>query len=238
MSDARESSATRLVLLGAPGAGKGTQASLLEQRLDLCALSTGDLLRGLQEASGSRLSEAEREALDHMRRGELVPDGTVVALVAEQVDCLHHPRGFLLDGFPRTLAQARALDELLRVGGLGLDAVLSYELPLEAIVARLGGRRTCFACRAIYHVETRPPRRSGVCDRCGGALGQRDDDRPEAVRTRMQTYERETAPLATYYQEQGLLCPVPAHGTPEEIFERSLVRLEALRGARSSSVGD
>ena len=131
-----------------------------------------------------------------MRRGDLVPDETVLALVAERVGCLRCEGGFLLDGFPRTVAQAEALENLLAGEKLKLDAVLSYELPLEQVVARLSGRRTCPDCKAVFHVEARPPKVAGVCDQCDGKLYQREDDRPESIRVRMEAYERSTAPLA------------------------------------------
>src|SRR6516165_6028613 len=145
----------RLVLFGPPGVGKGTQAELLTQVLGTCHLSTGDVFRAAQCAGEQ--SPAVREALDAMRRGELVSDALVVALVRERAHCLRCRGGFLLDGFPRTLAQAEALDELLAEQVVSLDAVVDYELPLEEIVARLGGRRTCPGCKAVYHVATRPP---------------------------------------------------------------------------------
>lgn len=219
----------RLVLLGAPGVGKGTQAELLGQRLGPCQLSTGDIFRAAQGQDPATLSPALREALDYMRRGELVPDATVLALVRERIDCLRCPSGFLLDGFPRTVPQAEALEQLLQQERLSLDAVLSYEMPIDKIVARLGGRRTCPHCKAVYHVVNRPPKTAGVCDHCGSQLVQRDDDRPEAVRVRMETYHKNTAPLIEFYQQRGLLVAVPAEGTAEEVYQRTL---EALAGRR------
>ncbi len=216
----------RLVLLGAPGVGKGTQAELLHERLGACQLSTGDVFRAAKSLDPCERTPALNEALEYMRRGELVPDATVLAMVRERVGCLRCQGGFLLDGFPRTAAQAEALTRLLEQERLRLDAVISYELPLETIIARLSGRRTCAQCKAVFHVVTRPPRVEGVCDHCGGALVQREDDRPEAVRVRMETYEKSTAPLTDYYRRQGLLLPVPAEGTPEQILERTLRALD------------
>ena len=141
-----------------------------------------------------------------MRRGDLVPDETVLAMVAERVGCLRCEGGFLLDGFPRTVAQAEALEKLLAGEKLKLDAVLSYDLPLDQIVARLSGRRTCPDCKAVFHVETRPPKVAGVCDHCGGKLYQREDDRPESIRVRMEAYERSTAPLADFYRHSEICC--------------------------------
>jgi adenylate kinase len=182
----------RLVLFGPPGVGMGTQAELLSQILGTCHLSTGDVFRAAQCAGGQ--SPAVQEALDAMRRGELVSDALVVALVRERARCLRCRSGFLLDGFPRTIAQAEALDVLLAEQGLSLDAVLDYELPTEEIVARLSGRRTCPRCKAVYHAAARPPVAEGVCDQCGVGLVQREDDRADAVRVRMQTYQASTRP--------------------------------------------
>jgi adenylate kinase len=213
----------RLVLLGPPGAGKGTQAELLSRALGNCHLSTGDLFRAAQCLPEP--SPALQNALAAMRRGELVPDDVVVALVRERARCLRCPGGFLLDGFPRTAAQAEALDALLAEQGLALDAVVSYELPLEEVVSRLSGRRTCPGCKAVYHVTARPPRTQDVCDQCGGRLAQRADDRPESVRVRLHAYEESTRPLADYYARAGKLVRVPATGTPEQILLRSLTAL-------------
>jgi len=212
----------RLVLLGAPGVGKGTQAELLAAHLGACHLSTGDIFRAAKSAPACELTPALTAAVEFMRRGELVPDSTVLALVAERIRCLRCEGGFLLDGFPRTVAQAEALDKLLLKQGLRLDAVLSYELPLEQIVARLSGRRTCPSCKAVFHVEARPPKVPDICDHCGAKLYQREDDQPESIRVRMQAYETSTAPLADFYRQRKLLIPVAAEGTPEDIFQRSL----------------
>jgi adenylate kinase len=219
--------AWRLVLLGAPGVGKGTQAELLHQRFGACQLSTGDVFRAAKSLPEAERSPAIAAALDYMRRGELVPDETVVDLVRERTECLRCPGGFLLDGFPRTVAQAEALATLLAGLGMKLDAVLDFALPIEEIVSRLSGRRTCADCKAVFHVTGRPPKVEGVCDNCGGKLIQREDDRPEAVRVRMDAYHRSTAPLTDYFGEQGLLIKVDAHGSPEEIFQRTLGRLGA-----------
>jgi adenylate kinase len=216
----------RLVLLGPPGVGKGTQAELLCRALGSCHLSTGDLFRASQCSPNP--SPALRAALEAMRRGELVPDDVVVAMVRERAGCLRCLGGFLLDGFPRTAAQAGALDTLLTEQGVVLDAVLSYELPLEEIVARLSGRRTCPGCKAVYHVTARPPRAEGVCDQCGGRLLQREDDRPESIRVRMRAYETSTRPLAAYYARADKLVHVPAAGTPEDILRRTLDALSGL----------
>lgn len=212
----------RFILLGAPGVGKGTQAELLSARLGACHLSTGDIFRAAKTLKDCERTRTMTDALEFMKRGDLVPDETVLALLVERTRCLCCSGGFLLDGFPRTVAQAEAFEKCLAEHDIWLDAVISYELPLEKIVARLSGRRTCPACKAVYHVETLPPKKAGVCDACGAALIQREDDRPESVRVRMEVYEKSTAPLAEFYRRKGLLIPVSAEGTPEEIFERSV----------------
>lgn len=157
-----------------------------------------------------------------MRNGNLVPDNTVMNILLERSRCLRCGGGFLLDGFPRTVAQAVALQTCLKENDIPLGAVISYDLPLEQIVSRLSGRRTCPNCKAVYHVETRPPKVEGVCDFCGTALYQREDDRPESVRVRMEVYEKSTAPLEDFYLRRGLLVSVSAEGTPEEIFSRTM----------------
>jgi adenylate kinase len=216
----------RLVLLGAPGVGKGTQAELLSERLGACHLSTGDIFRAAKTLKEGERTPTMTKALDCMRRGELVSDETVLGLVAERSGCLRCKGGFLLDGFPRTVAQAEALEKLLLAQNVNLEAVLSYEMPLEKIIARLSGRRTCSACKAVFHVESRPPKKKDVCDHCGAALFQREDDRPESIRVRMDAYAKSTAPLAEFYRRKGILVPVLAEGTPEEIFERTLVAMQ------------
>lgn len=223
---ARSKKPVRLVLLGAPGVGKGTQAELLASRLGACHLSTGDIFRAAKAMDPCDRTPALTAALDFMKRGDLVPDTTVLALVAERVGCLRCEGGFLLDGFPRTVAQAEALEKLLQDQHVSLDAVLSYDLPIEKIVARLGGRRTCPKCKAVYHVEALPPKKAGICDHCGAELYQREDDRPESIRVRMEAYEKSTAPLADFYRKRGLLVSVLAEGSPDEIFQRSLPALK------------
>ena len=223
----------RLVLLGAPGVGKGTQADLLSAGLGACPLSTGEVFRAARASGDCAQSPGMAAALIYMRRGELVPDSTVLDIIRERKACLHCVGGFLLDGFPRTVTQAEALDKILDGEGIRLDAVVSYDLPIEEIVARTSGRRTCPKCKQVYHVTARPPRVAGVCDRCGGALVQREDDKPQTVRVRMEAYERSTAPLAEYYRTKGLLVSIPADGTPESIYSRTLAAL-AARAAPSA----
>jgi adenylate kinases len=217
----------RLVLLGAPGVGKGTQAELLSERLGACHLSTGDIFRAAKTLDACERTPSMDSALDCMRKGELVPDETVLGLISERAGCLRCRGGFLLDGFPRTVAQAEALDKVLAAQGVTLEAVLSYDMPIEKIVARLSGRRTCSVCKAVFHVVTKPSKIQGVCDHCGASLFQREDDRPESVRVRMEAYEKSTAPLSEFYSKKGILISIPAEGTPEEIYERTIRAFEA-----------
>ena len=163
-----------------------------------------------------------REAQDYMRRGALVPDSTVWAMVRERACCLSCGGGFILDGFPRTVGQAESLKNYMDGEHLTLTAVVNYELPINEIVQRLSGRRTCERCRAVCHILSKPPKVAGICDVCGGKLFQREDDRPESITVRMDAYNKSTAPLIDYYKNLGLLISVPATGSPAEIFERTV----------------
>ena len=162
-----------------------------------------------------------------MRRGELVPDSTVWEMVRERSGCLLHCAGFILDGFPRTIGQAESLKGLMARENLSLSAVVNYELPVDEIIGRLSGRRTCDACKSVFHLTDRPPQVENVCDHCGAALYQREDDRAESISIRLRAYERSTAPLIEFYQRLDLLMPVPAHGSPEEILALTLGMLKA-----------
>lgn len=174
-----------------------------------------------------------KQALDFMRSGELVPDATVLEMVRERSECLHCRGGFILDGFPRTLGQAESLKQLLDREGVLLTAVVNYDLATSEIVDRLAGRRTCEKCKAVYHVTERPPKIADRCDRCEGKLFQREDDRPESIRVRLEAYERSTAPLIKFYRDWGLLVQVTATGSPDEICARTLSAL-AVRTIRSA----
>jgi len=221
----------RIILLGAPGVGKGTQADLICERLGTCHLSTGDVFRAAKTCQQDELTPAMANALEYMKRGALVPDETVLNMVSERLRCLNCSGGFLLDGFPRTVAQAMALEQLLETNGIKLSAVINYDLPIEQIVARISGRRTCADCKSVYHVTTMPPKAADLCDRCGGKLFQREDDRPESVEVRMAAYEKSTRPLIQFYQEHGLLFTINASGTPDEIFERTRQQVLARKTA-------
>lgn len=215
------------MLLGAPGVGKGTQAALLRERLGACHLSTGDIFRTAGSLPECAQTPAIQQALTYMRRGELVPDSTVLEMVRERRACLHCYAGFILDGFPRTLAQAESLKKLMEDEGLSLTAVINYELSAEEITRRLGGRRTCSKCKAVYHVTERPPKVAEHCDLCQASLFQREDDRPESIRVRLEAYRRSTAPLIDFYRRLDLLVSVEASGKAEEIHTRTVRQLDS-----------
>ena len=217
----------RLILLGAPGVGKGTQAGLLCAGLGVCQLSISDIFRAAKCLGDSERNPALNDALGCMQRGQFVPDDTLLDLIRERIACLRCRGGFLLDGYPRTVPQAEALSELLAQESIRLEAVLNYSLPIASIVRRLDGRRTCSDCMAGFHISTRPPRVVNVCDHCGGQLVQREDDRPETIWVRMEAYERSTRPLIQYYAERGLVRTISAEGEPERIYERTLAILDA-----------
>ncbi|MEB3299089.1 MAG: adenylate kinase [Candidatus Sericytochromatia bacterium] len=203
----------RIVFLGPQGVGKGTQGSKLSSLLGVPALSTGDMLRA-EVAAGSQLGELVGSL---MRAGELVSDEIVLSLINGRVSQADAVSGFILDGFPRTLAQAEGLDAVLIGAGRPLDAVVLFDAPREVLLSRLAGRRTCGSCGAVYHVDSAPSAIEGVCDRCGGSLVQRADDTPESIRRRLDLYEAQTAPLAGYYGEKGLLRRVDAARGLDEV---------------------
>jgi len=211
----------RIVLLGAPGVGKGTQAEMLCEHLGTCHLSTGDVFRAAKGCHGADLSPAMENALVYMKRGELVPDETVLDMISERRRCLKCAGGFLLDGFPRTVAQAEALEKLMAAEHVHLDAVFNYDLPVAQIITRVFGRLTCAQCKTVYHTDTRPPKTAGHCDKCGGKLFQREDDQPAAVKVRMDAYLKCTQPLIEFYRQRDLLMNIDASGTPVEICRRT-----------------
>lgn len=218
----------RIILLGAPAIGKGTQAAMLGERLGACHLSTGDVFHNAKCAKESDLSPAMQNALECLKRGETVPDETVLNLVGERLHCLQCSGGFMLDGFPRTVAQAKALDQLLDSHEIHLSGVFNYTLSVEKLVIRTSGRRTCTHCHAAYHITDKPSKTADECDLCGGKLFQREDDRPEAVKIRLEAYEKSSRPLLDYYRQRGVLINIPADGTPEEIYHRTILATQLL----------
>lgn len=211
----------RLVFLGAPGVGKGTQAEMVAAKLAIPKISTGDLLRtGVAQKTPLGL-----EAQQYMTRGELVPDNVVIGLVAEKIASSECEKGFILDGFPRTILQADALSGILQEQEVTLDRVIYFVIPREEVVKRLSGRRSCSACSAVYHVDYVPPKQEGRCDECGAALVQRSDDKRETVESRLVVYEEQTAPLIDYYQEKHVLAELDGTGSVDEVQERLLALL-------------
>lgn len=216
----------KLVILGAPGAGKGTIAKLLSAVDGSVQISTGDILRGAIEAG----SELGRRAQAYMNRGELVPDALMMEVMEarlQQADC---ENGFLLDGFPRTIPQAQALHQLFDKLGIALDCALNIEVPRQVVLERLTTRRTCEnpACQEIYNIKSKPPAREGVCDQCGGTVAQRDDETEAAISRRLQTYAEKTAPLVGFYRQRGLLLTTRSTSS-EEVVEAVTGRLGSAR---------
>ncbi len=216
----------RLVLLGAPGSGKKTQAEYLCAGLGVCHLATSDVLRAAKNLPPEMQTAVTTASLAHLRHGDTVPDRTVLDLVRERIGCLHCQGGFLLDGFPRNVAQAVSLDQMLEQHDVRLEAVLHYTVSLPTMVHRLSGRRTCPACKVDFHPNARPPKVAEVCDYCGTILMQREDDQPGAIAQRVSDYEHRSKPLLDYYLEHGILRTISAEGSPERIYERTLAILD------------
>lgn len=200
---------TKLMMLGPPGAGKGTQAQRLSGRLSLPQISTGDMLREARRKG----TELGKKAAEYMNAGDLVPDEVVIGIVRERLDEDDASDGFILDGFPRTVAQAEALAEM----GVELEAVLNIQVPDEEVIKRLSGRRSCPECGAVYHVDFSPPSTEGVCDKCGTDLIQRDDDKPEAISRRLEEYSAKTKPLVDHYDQKGKLLNIAGDKNPGEV---------------------
>lgn len=205
-----------LLLLGAPGSGKGTQAKFLVQSLGIPQLSTGDMLRAAVKA-GTKLGQ---EAASFMQRGALVPDSLVLGLISERVADPDCARGFILDGFPRNLSQADELEKTLKKLGRGIDRVVAIDVPESELVERLAGRRTCKVCGAGYHVKFQPPREPQKCDKCAGELIQRNDDVESVIQDRLAVYTQQTAPLLKYYKDRGVLRTVLGVGALPDITNR------------------
>ena len=218
----------RIVLLGAPGSGKGTEAKLLSEKLNIPHISTGDLLR---RAIAQKTSLGEK-ARSYVEGGGLVPDEVMMGLVEERLGKDDAKKGFILDGFPRTLAQAKVLPEILDGLGFSLDLVFHLEAPPEVLVERLAGRRVCRKCQALFHVKNMPPKKEGVCDRCREGLYQRPDDLEKVVRDRLKIYQSKGEPLLEYYRQSGLLFRVNSDKGPEKTFiemEKVIVTVHGLK---------
>jgi len=205
-----------IILLGPPGAGKGTQAKMLVEEYQIPQISTGDILRAAVK-EGSPLGKEAKACMD---KGDLVPDSVVIGIVEERIQQSDCAKGYMLDGFPRTVPQAEALDGMLQNLSSQINHVVSIEVANEELVGRLTGRRTCRECGAGFHVMFDPPKQEGVCDKCGGELYQRDDDNVETVTSRLQVYESQTLPLIVYYNTQGKIRPIDGVGEIKEIFGR------------------
>lgn len=202
----------RIVLLGPPGAGKGTQARRLSESTGMNHLSTGDMLRA-EVAAGSELGLV---AKGYMDKGELLPDSTIIAMIQQH---LANPAGVLLDGFPRTVVQAESLDESLETANLPIDKVVHMSVDVDELVKRLSSRAICKDCQTPYNLVSDAPSKEGVCDKCGGEVIVRDDDKPEAVMNRMKVYEELTAPVLDYYKSRGDVTEIVATGSPDSVFE-------------------
>lgn len=211
-----------LIFLGAPGAGKGTQAEVVCEKLGIPAISTGNMLREAVK-NGTPAGLAAKECMD---RGDLVPDDVVIGILKDRIAQDDAKNGFILDGFPRTVPQAEALDEM----GVEMDLVISIEVSDDAIVNRMSGRRLCSVCDTSYHLSHRPPKTEGKCDRCGGSLKLRADDKPEVVKSRLETYHKQTEPLKEYYGKKGKLCTVDGEGRIEDITAEIIAAIDKTRG--------
>ncbi len=212
-----------LILLGPPGAGKGTQAQRMVDRYRIPQISTGDILRSAVKGS----TPLGVKAKGFMDQGKLVPDEIVIGIIEERLKGKDCDAGFILDGFPRTIPQAEALEPILSKIGKKIDHVINIEVDSEELVRRLTGRRTCKNCGAMFHVLFQPPKKEGMCDRCGGALYQRADDNEEAIRTRLKEYEKQTSPLIQYYRGKKNLRSIQGVGGPDQIFEQIAHVLDA-----------
>jgi adenylate kinase len=211
----------RLVLVGPPGAGKGTQAQFIAAQFAVPKISTGDIFRA-NVSEGTELGVTARKYMD---AGDLVPDEVTSAMVRERLKEDDAVDGFLLDGYPRTVPQAETLDDILGGLGDGLDVVLELVVDDEEVIRRLSGRRTCRSCGHIWHVDFDPPTREGICDHCGGQLFQRDDDKPDTVRHRLEVYAEQTSPLVAFYAEKGVLVGIDATGPVDNVTERAIAAL-------------
>ncbi|MBN2566938.1 adenylate kinase [Candidatus Woesearchaeota archaeon] len=214
----------RLIILGAPGSGKGTQAARIAERLDMLQISTGDLLRAEVKAR----SEIGRKAGAIMNGGNLVPDDIILHLIEDRIRQDDAINGYIFDGFPRNIEQAKALDRLMGKVKHHIDAVVDLEVPDDVVITRTAGRRVCKACNAVYHVELNPPREEGVCDACGGELIQRDDEKEETVRNRLKVYKEQTAPVRDFYRAKGLLRSFDGTQTMATLTDQIISALDTV----------
>jgi adenylate kinase len=221
-----------LVLLGPPGSGKGTQGERLQEDLRLPYYATGDILR----AAVRDETELGRAAKEYMDRGDLVPDDVIVGVIAERIDSAEALDGFILDGFPRTMPQAEALDARLEQLGRGVTAVLLIDVPDEEVVRRLGGRRTCEENGHVFHVEFNPSEQDGICDLDGSELVVRDDDKPEVIRNRLEQYHEKTEPLVDYYDQRSLLRRIDGTASPDQVTEEVRRTLATMRLEQDEAV--
>ena len=212
----------KIIMLGAPGAGKGTQAKRISEKYGIPHISTGDIFR----ANIKEGTELGKEAKSYMDEGKLVPDELTVRILLDRVSKDDCKGGYLLDGFPRTIPQAEVLDKELEKAGDRVDFAIDVEVPDESIVKRMSGRRACLKCGATYHVESLPPKTEGICDKCGEKLSIREDDKEETVKKRLEVYHKETEPLINYYEKKGILETVDGMQDAEEVFSSIIAILD------------
>ncbi|MFP4547748.1 MAG: adenylate kinase [Fidelibacterota bacterium] len=206
----------KLILLGPPGVGKGTQAQFICKEFDAVQISTGDMLRAEIKAG----TDLGKKAETIIGKGELVPDNIILGMVENRLFGKNPPKNYILDGFPRTIPQAEGLDDLYEQHKEALDLVLLLDAPESLIIERLAARRSCKNCNQVYHLATMPPKKENVCDKCGGPLFQREDDKPETIQQRLKVYKKQTQPLASFYKDKGLLKTVDSTGSPSEVHEK------------------
>ncbi|UZE91834.1 MAG: adenylate kinase [Methanosarcinales archaeon] len=215
----------KFVLLGPPGAGKGTQAERLAKKYGIPHIATGDILR----QSVKDRTKSGMLAKSYMDKGELVPDQILIGIIRDRLSSVDCSKGFILDGFPRTVTQADALSSILRRLNQKLDGMINLEVPQEKVIARLSSRRVCRSCGTNYHIEFNPPKEEGKCDKCDGQLYQRDDDKEESIQNRLKVYQRQTEPLIKYYKKEGLLIPVDGAKDISAVFEDLCTIFEGVK---------
>lgn len=203
-----------LLMFGPPGAGKGTQSALLVEKFNMKHISTGDLFRN----NIKKKTPLGIEAKKYLDSGDLVPDSVTIGMVEDELKNLNSSAGFILDGFPRNVAQAEALDKLTKTTGKTINKVIFFEVPRNLLIERLSGRKICKQCGAVYHIKSKPTKQNGICDECGGEVVQRADDQVEAIDNRLEIYEKTTAPVKTFYRNKGLLLEVDGTGASDEVF--------------------